>query len=189
MIFKDSFEAIVEALYLEETLGKEVGKTDIKVNPRNNRLEIDYTFNKTIILTDQYVEQGAIESLLKNNNKVLSRIQKYSSIPGVLFQPYITYVNFKVMWSGETLECPEEIKNNSRRIFEWIGDYDSFECDPDKTIELYFPKILGIGEEALYDSSKNITSLGWLMHQIGINTDLKTRFNDLDLVKTKKIIR
>lgn len=93
MIFKDSFEAIVEALYLEETLGKEVGKTDIKVNPRNNRLEIDYTFNKTIILTDQYVEQGAIVSLLKNNNKVLSRIQKYSSIPGVLFQPYITYVN------------------------------------------------------------------------------------------------
>lgn len=186
MILKDSFEAIIESIYLEETLGKEIGKTDIRVNPRNNRLEIDYTIGKTIILTDQHVDPRAVQALLKNDNTVISRVSTYE---GVKFCPYITYINFNLMWSGEIIECPPEIKDDSRKILEWMGDYDSFECDPFSPVELYFPKILGVGNSAIYDNLGNLTSLGWLLHQVGINTDKKTKFRDLDLIKTKKIIK
>jgi hypothetical protein len=182
MLLKNSFESVIEALYLGEALTCDLGKSDVRVNPKFDRLELDYTFGKTIILTDDLTEEQVITKLLGGNNRIISRV-KYKN-PEVLFQPYIMRINFNVMWNGETYKCPPNL-TNSREIFKWIGDIGSYDCEDN--VELYFPKILGVPENITKDKDGNLNSLGWVLHQVGINLDKTSKFKDLDLLKTKKI--
>ena len=56
-----------------------------------------------------------------------------------------------------------------------------------KNYKLYFPKIYEItSENRVMDDYGNLSCLGWVLHQVGMNLDKNTRFFDLDVIKTKK---
>lgn len=186
MIYKDSIEAILEAIYLREGVCGEIGKTNIRVNPAYDRLELKYTIGKTIVLNDSIEEPDIIKELEDpdKENTIISRT-KYPD-PKIIFNPYILRIDFNIMWNGEIIQCPQGFKN-SREVFRWIGDVDDFEYEEGKEIELCFPKIRGIPRDFMIDEEDNLTSLGWLMQQVGENIKTDTNFVDLDLIKTKKL--
>lgn len=182
MIFKDSIEAFIESVYLQEPLISEIGKSNILVNPRPDRLELDYTMGKTVVLNDQYTEPGVIKKLLENGNRVISRTEYYAEISGVEIRPYIIRVDFDVMWNGDT---QENLSGTGRDIIKEIGALP----DDGGPYRLFFPKIKGLEESLLHDRVGNLTALGWIQHQVGENSIFQKEFMDLDLLKLKKISR
>lgn len=185
MIYNDSPEAILEAAYLEDSITREAGRYSVRVNPKDTPIDLNYIIKKTVILNDPYSTIPIIETLGKGMNTVIGRVS-YNS-PLVKFQPYITKINKNVMWNGEILHCPPEIKTNSREILRWIGK-EIITGEGGNVTKIFFPKICGIDPSAVYDSLGNINILGWVLHQVGINTDKKTKFVDLDLLKTEKVV-
>lgn len=183
MILASSLEAIVESCYLSETLTEKTGHAKIFINPRGT---INYIINKIVILGDLHTETSVINTLINNGNTIITRVY----IPGLNYQPYINRINFDVMWNGEVITCPDSKKSNSRDILDWIwkeGDF-SHGCKFGKKIKLYFPKIMGVDRTELVDTKGNLTTLGWLLQQVGINVDQETKYKDLDLMKTKKLL-
>ena len=47
---------------------------------------------------------------------------------------------------------------------------------------------MGVDRTELIDTKGNLTTLGWLLQQVGINVDQETKYKDLDLIKTKKLL-
>lgn len=179
MIYNSGLESVIEAIYLDEKLVPKIGKANIEVNPS----EASYAVGKTIILTNNKCTN--VDILIRNGNKVISRVKGYGD--DVQFQPYIIRPNFNIFWNGEVYECPREFSGDLDDIMEWLGAQDKFPVNYDEKVSLCFPKVTGILKDVLVGPEGNLTSLGWLLHQVGVNVG-KT-FLDMDLLKTKKIIK
>lgn len=178
MIFADSLEALLESVYLDEKLTTKRSGNPIYVNPGEKN---DYIVGKTIVLTKDYRKE-IIGNLRSNMNTIISRV----FYPGTIYSPYITRMNFKIQWNGLSISYPKDITNP----FKWVIDEElaTIRVSDDYVDYIGFPKIFGINESLLYDSEKNLTLLGWTLHQVGVNLDKKTKYLDLDIVKTKKLI-
>lgn len=175
MIYHDgSLGCITEAIYLEEEFDVSVS-SNIHVNPGNPT----YLIGKTVILNTPRYREENIKILQENRCRIISRVV----IPGVddidVF-PYILRPCFDVLWNGQ------EIYIESWKSFEESDNESYFLKLPD--YKFYFPKITG-GEvlEDYTDEGGNLTWLGWLLQQTGMNIKGDTVFTDLDLIKTKKL--
>ena len=173
MIYLSGLDSIVEAIYLDESLDNRSGNCNIFVNPDN----IGYLIGKTIIINTLDYPSEKIETLIRNNCKIISRVS--CSISGVEFCPYILRINSGIIWNGvELLEFPKrglsELLDANLCSFS-LSDYT-----------LYFPKIFT--ETNVKDVDDNLTFLGWVLQQVGINIIKNTPFINLDLIKTKKIM-
>lgn len=172
MIYLEGLNSIIECVYLGESLNNRSNTCDVYVNPE----AIKYLTGKTIIVNDLAYPQDKIDTLVKNGCKVISRI--YSDRPGVEVRPYILKLCFSVMWNGRTLEK----YNSLNSIFtEGYCDFDIEEY------KLYFPKLKTYSGEM--DQYGNLTALGWVLQQVGVNIRTDTPFIDQDIVKTEKYIR
>lgn len=175
MIYFEGLDSIIECVYLNETLGDKIGSCNIFVNPEN----IKYLSGRTVIINDYNYPQENIKQLLDNKCKVISRI--FTDIDEVDVQPYITRINFYIMWNGRILNELEDLEKDET----WDQGDCSFSLE---NYILYFPKIKIIKDDPrIKDSFGNLSALGWALHQVGVNLDEKTPFNNLDLLKTKKI--
>lgn len=175
MIFFEGLHSIIECIYLNDTLSDKIGSCNVFINPEN----IKYLTGRTVIVNDYSYPIENIEQLIDNNCKVISRI--YSDVDGVDVQPYITRINFNVMWNGRILNELEDLEKDE--VWEQGGCSFSLE-----DYILYFPKIKILDNDPrIIDSYGNLSALGWALHQVGINLDEKTPFSNLDILKTKKI--
>lgn len=163
MVLNDSVSAIVEAVYLSESLTGQTGKANIQVNPSES---ITYLVGKTIIISDPNYPEKKVKSLVENGNHVLLRVP----IGNYPVTPYILRVDFGVMWNGQVIDDIEELEES---ILVILNKYQQ--------PELYFPKIKGYKGD-----SEHLSWLGWALHQVGQNIKEGTRFKDLDLLKLKK---
>ena len=166
--------SIIESIYLGEKLSDRLGNSKILVCPGNTK----YIVGKTVVINHQGYPKECIETLLTNGCKIISRVDL--GIPGVDFQPYILRPDFKVMWNGISLDVSGYTKVDD--ILDFLEDKIIY-----LESELYFPKLLGLCDSLIKDDSGNLTALGWLMHQVGLNT-VDSCFCDLDLIKTKKLL-
>lgn len=176
MVYFSGLASIIECIYLEETLGDKIGSCKIFINPEN----ITYLTGKIIVINELNYPLSHIETLARNNCKIISRIKVQSS--NAEFQPYIIRPCFKIIWQGMTLE----ITTINEKIKEEILDCCSFISDK---YELYFPKLIGEGVDQISkDSEGNLTAIGWALQQSGINIlEKDTPFIDMDILKTKKM--
>ena len=183
MIHYTGIESIIESIYLEESIEFKAGRSNIEVNPTGG---MDYIVGKTVILSNLSYTEEFIENLVKNRNKVYSRVKGYSE-KNVNVYPYIMRPNFLIMWNGETLNCPKEKSGNVTDFFLWLKEKNSCSINDlgNGRASLYFPKIYGIQSPLLKDEFGNVTGLGWALHQVGIN--LCPKFKDMDILKTKKL--
>ena len=115
---------------------------------------------------------------IKNFNKKLEYDLDY-----VKFCPYLIYPETNVMWNGLVIDITG--LDNISSIEQRLEDCIIFDT---ATSKLCFPKLTGIKNDLVKDSQDNITCLGWLMHQVGINVSKDAIFKDLDLLKTKKTL-
>ena len=180
MILGNSLEAIVEACYLGESLTKKTGRANILVNPKDY---LDYIIGRTIIINSDVIPIDTIKTLQENKNKIICRVKR-EDFP---YYPYVLRVNFNVRWNGQILECP---KTNIPEISSWIWGSEDFELEFDTGEKpvMYFPKIKGIPRELLIDECGNLNFLGWVLQQVGVNVTLETKFHDMDVIKTKKLV-
>ena len=182
MIYFDELEdntlySIIEGIYLSEKFSERLSNSEVIVCPNN----IKYIIGKTVIINKSNYTIDLVLGLLNNNCKIISRV--FINHPEVDFQPYIIRPDFGVMWNGmiidvSDLDIGEITKTLENRII--------FNLEDDSV--LYFPKLVGLKKNLLFDEKFNITGLGWLMHQVGINIKDDIEFLDLDLLKTKKLL-
>lgn len=177
MVYFSGLSSIIESIYLDENLNDKIGSSKIFINPKN----ISYLTGKVIIINELNYPEKNIETLIKNNCKIISRI-KLDNSPNIEFQPYILRVCFGIRWNGITIELPEETKE----MIDTILDNCSYMSD--KKI-LLFPKLVGDNVNKIAtDDSENLTGIGWALQQSGINIcKTETPFIDLDIIKTKKM--
>lgn len=168
---------IAEGIYLGEKFSDRYGNSDIIINPSN----VKYITGKIIIINrSDYPKE--LYDILKSNggNNIISRV-KLDYIDLSELDPYQIQVEFRVMWNGVYVDVADL---NISEITQKLEDCIIFNSDKG---ELYFPKLLNIRKELLKDEEGNITSLGWLMHQVGINVT-NSVFQDLDVLKMKKLL-
>ena len=172
MILFEGLESIVESVYLSESLCDKTGSPGtVFVNPENTK----YIIGRTVIINTTDYPQDSIKNLLNNNCKVISRVN--TGVPGAEVHPYITRLNFYVMWNGRILNDLSELN--------WDDGVCNFSL---KDYILYFPKIkVKESDPAIMDAEGNLTFLGWVLHQVGVNLDSRTPFVNLDVIKTKKV--
>ena len=181
MIYFDkiSLPVIVEAVYLEEEFDTSVS-SNIHINPENPT----YLIGKTVIINTPNYSIEKINILKKNRCKIISRVNIFSdSNNSIEISPYILRPCFNVLWNGQEIE----INDWDNFLEEGCGDSWLFKLPQ---YELYFPKIIGgkcIETEPCTDGGGNLTWLGWLLQQVGVNIREDTVFLDLDLLKTKKM--
>jgi hypothetical protein len=63
------------------------------------------------------------------------------------------------------------------------NDYCTFDLNE---YRLYFPKLQEVG--AVMDDYGNLTSLGWVLQQVGVNIKTDTPFKDMDVIKSGKVV-
>jgi len=174
MIYYEGLESIIECIYLSENINNKTSLCDIYVNPEN----IKFLTGKIIIINSCEYPEDNIKQLIDNGCHVISRV--YFDIPEIEIQPYILKLNFNVMWNGKLIDK----FSNLDELFE---DEDCrFSIDDYK---LYFPQINTNNiNTKLLDSYGNLTSLGWVLQQVGVNVKIDTPFSNLDVLKTGKVI-
>ena len=147
---------------------------DIFVNPEN----IKYLIGKLVIINSIEYPIENIKTLLENNCRVISRI--HFDIEGIEIRPYILKLNFNIIWNGKYVS----------KFFDFNDLFleDMCEFDINKQI-LYFPKIdkQELQIKAI-DEFGNLSVLGWVLQQVGINLKTDTPFCNMDIIKTKKIL-
>lgn len=164
----DDLASIVEVLYLGEEFSDSVSDSDIFVNPENPT----FIIGKIVIINSTSYPKEKIDILRGNRCKIIPRV----SIEGKERRcPYILRVNGDVFWNGLELSS-EEFQSCPTPWNLLLPEY-----------RLMFPKISGELWTSTKDDLGNLTFLGWLLQQIGINIHENTIFKDLDLIKTKKI--
>lgn len=175
MIYLEGLESVVECIYLNDELDNKVSSCNVFVNPDN----IKYLTGKTVIINVGDYPKEKIEQLLKNGCKVISRI--CCDIEGVEVRPYILRINPNVKWNGRV------VKDYSN-FTDLLDETNDCEFSVDDYV-LYFPKIssIGIGDSRAMDSYGNLTAVGWVLQQVGVNL-VGGVFTDLDIVKTEKIM-
>lgn len=172
MIYYDGISSIIECVYLSETLGNRIGSCDIFVNPDS----VSYMAGKIVIINTTDYPGERIDQAVKNNNKVISRV--YYPNQGIEVSPYILRINLDIMWNGRFIES----EGNDLDDLLDSGDISYSLSDG----ILYFPKLST--KSGLTDDYGNLTSLGWALHQVGVNCKQDTPFYNLDLVKTQKLM-
>lgn len=185
MIYFDDGESntlysIIESIYLEERFSDRLSNSSILVCPEN----IKYVIGKTVIINNTEYPMEYIPGLLDNGCTIISRIDLTDQDSRIKFHPYIIRPDFGIMWNGMTLEISGLTK--ASEITKELEDKIILDTSG-RSYKLYFPKINKLPSDLLYDSKSNLTALGWLMHQVGINT-CDSKFNNLDLLKTKKLL-
>ena len=172
MIFLDGLNSIIESIYLNENISNKPGNSTIFINPLN----VKYLVGKIIIINIVNYPSEKIDILLSNNCKIISRV--FIENPQIEISPYILKLDFNIMWNGRILNIFESLNK--------ILEDDDCSFDVNSGV-LYFPKISYIPEEAV-DEQGNLSSLGWVLQQVGINVKENTPFKNLDILKTKKIV-
>lgn len=176
MIYFEGLNSIIESVYLEEPLGNKLSSCKVFINPEN----ITYLVGKTIIINKVSYPAEKIDTLLRNNCKIISRVWLDSD--RVEIQPYILRINFNVMWNGRDIDDPEG--NLILRLFE--KDLCNYSLDEQV---LYFPRVnISHSSDLIIDSYGNLTGLGWALQQVGENIKTDTPFCNLDLIKSKKVV-
>lgn len=165
MVYFSDLNSVIESIYLSENICDKIGSCNIFVNPDN----ITYLVRKVVIINKLDYPDKNIDSLLKNNCEIISRIKLNRD--DVKFHPYIIYPNFSIIWNGDTVDLMSDVITN---------------CNFDiENMKLYFPKIKV--DTMRVDEEGNLTALGWALQQVGINIKKDTPFVDLDVIKTKKL--
>lgn len=172
MIYLEGLNSIIESIYLGEELSNKVGNCDIFVNPEN----VKYLIGKIVIINISEYPGELIKQLIENRCKVISRV--FIDNPEIEIRPYILRICPQVIWNGRVIKEPMTLDN----ILEC--GYCEFDTDEFK---LYFPKFYSCTNIAPEDDYGNLSSLGWVLHQSGINIKKDTPLLDLDVIKTRKI--
>ena len=172
MIFLDGLNSIIESIYLGEEISNKLGNSTIFVNPGN----VKYVIGKIVIINELNYPSEKIETLLNNNCKLISRV--YIDNQNIELAPYILKLDFNIMWNGRVL--------NNFDTMNKILEEDDCAFDVSSGV-LYFPKMSYIPREAV-DEKGNLSSLGWVLQQTGVNIKEDTPFKNLDILKTKKIV-
>lgn len=181
MVYLDDREdnalySIIEGIYLSERFDVRFKNSNILVCPDRTK----YVIGKTIIInSNNYPIDKCIE-LFNNGCTIISRV-KYD-LDFVNYQPYLLYPEPNIMWNGMSISAKDlDIIEITRKLEESI----IFNMSEGK---LYFPKLLNLDNKLLYSEEGDLTALGWLMHQVGINVSKNSLFQDLDLLKTCKTL-
>ena len=172
MIYLEGLDSVIESIYLGEELSNKVGNCNIFVNPEN----IKYIVGKIVIINSCEYPEEQIQQLLENKCHIISRVSRDN--PGVEVRPYILRICPQVMWNGRVIEEPMTLNN--------ILECGFCEFDTDE-FKLYFPKFYRCSDHTPQDEFGNLSALGWVLQQVGINIDTKTPLTDLDLIKTRKL--
>lgn len=145
MILLTGLDSVIESLYLEEELTDKNRDTNILVNP----VDVTYKFGKTVIINHKYYQTDKLLKLVRNKNKVYSRVDY--GIDGVKYCPYNHRINFNIIPSGEVVNL--------------VNEYNYHEVDHYyKNGILYYPT-----PRIYYDYyvGKDMTALGYLLVQLG----------------------
>lgn len=172
MIYLEGLDSIIESLYLHEEFSEEGRDCNIYVNPR----KVKYLIKKIVIINICEYPIENINILAKNGCQIISRV--FIDSPEVEIRPYILRICPEVMWNGRVLKSPmkfDDLLENGLCEF----DIDEF--------KLYFPKCFNCTDIKQTDDYGNLSVLGWVSQQVGINVCTKTPLTDLDLIKTQKI--
>lgn len=173
MIYFNGLCSIIESTYLREQVGDGIKDSTIFVNPEN----ITYLAGKTVIITDPSYPFSALSTLLKHRNIVISRVAlEEGTGEGIIYNPYIIRPEWGMMWNGEVID-------KQVNTFEEILDHITYSSE---TLTCYFPKLLKTSIP-LTDGRGNLTGIGWALHQVGLEISPLSAFQDLDVVKTKKM--
>jgi hypothetical protein len=176
--YGNGLDAFIEAIYLQEEIDPSVGSL-IHVNPKNPT----YITGKIVIINTADYSMDKIMTLVRNKCKVISRTSEPGECQGVEVCPYILRPCFDVIWNGRMKEI-----NTHAELDKFLeGDEDEWSMTfPD--YKLYFPKLTIWDKKIVVDEYGNLTGLGWILQQTGVNLIEGTPFNDLDLVKTKSLL-
>ena len=175
MIYFEGLESIIECVYLTDCLDNKVSSCDVFVNPEN----IKYLIGKVVILNNPDYPDSNIDILSKNGCHIISRT--FRDRPDLEVQPYILRLNFDIKWNSIVLQDLEGIDLDA------LLDKDICRYDILGGV-LYFPKIYKTGKYKITDSYGNLTALGWALQEVGINIKQSTVFENLDIIKTGKVI-
>lgn len=172
MIYLEGLDSIIESLYLNEEFSNEIRNCDIFVNPG----KVKYLIKKIVIINTCEYPIENITILAKNNCQIISRV--FIDSPDVEIRPYILRICPEVMWNGRIIKNPMK-----------FGEVlESGLCEFDvEEFKLYFPKLYNCSDIKPKDDYGNLSVLGWVLQQVGINVCTKTPLTDLDLIKTQKI--
>lgn len=173
MIYLNKLDSIIESVYLEDRLSMKMIACDVFVNPDN----IKYLTGKTVVISINDYKSEDIDTLLRNRNKVISRV--YIDRDDVEVQPYLIRVNQNLMWNGKSID---RFQGLNKLLLD--GDCEFTE----RSGMLYFPKIETFEENDVRDQYGNLTCLGWALHQAGKNLNMNTPFVNLDVIKLKKMV-
>lgn len=177
---KGDLDSFIEATYLGVPVASKGIERHVYVNPQNFR----YLFGKVVIINDPTYSQENINWMVHNGIKVISRLSSFSLCE---VEPYLMRIEFKVMWNGDILKYSKGQKYSD--LFDLMKTSGEIEAaDTGKPMKVFLPKIIDIPNEMLFDEGKNLTCLGWAMHQVGINVRSDILYQDLDVLKTKKVI-
>lgn len=173
MIHFEGLESIIECLYLEETINNRTANCNIFVNPES----ITYLMGRTVIINTCEYSKEDISTLVGNGCKVISRV--YYDVPGINVCPYILKLNERIVWNGRVLDKFMDLGE----ILE--EGYCDFDLD---NYRLYFPKLIEFTDDTkVQDDYGNLSCLGWVLQQVGVNIKTNTPFVDLDVIKTRKV--
>ena len=174
MIYFNGIESIIESTYLRESLGENIKESGIFVNPEN----ITYLTGKSVVITNPQYPFSAIKVLLKHRNIVISRValEEEEGEEGIIYNPYIVRPEWGMIWNGEVIR--EQVNTTGE-----LSDHVSYSPE---SLTCYFPKLLKT-TIPLVDGRGNLTGIGWALHQVGLKISPMSAFQDLDVLKTKKM--
>lgn len=175
MIYFSGLDSIIESVYLSSDLDNKIGGCDVFVNPIN----LKYLVGKVVILSDPDYPDSNIDVLSLNGCHIISRT--YRSRDDIEVQPYILRLNFDAMWNGMVIQDLGELELDT------LLDKDICRYDILKGV-LYFPKIYKTGRYKTSDEYGNLSYLGWVLQQVGINIKQSSVFSNLDILKTGKVM-
>ena len=173
MIYLDGLDSIIECMYLDDSINDRSTSCDVFINPDS----IKYLTGKIVVINSCEYPESKLKTLIENRNKVISRV-KFPDMEGISLNPYILKINKNIYWNGKILET-------------WNKDsiWENLEFDM-SSYKIYFPKLKPVENEVkLLDCDGNLSGLGWILQQVGINIIEDTPFKDLDIIKTGKIIK
>lgn len=175
MIYFEGLESVIESVYITDDLDNKVGGCDVFVNPLN----VKYLTGKIVILNNPDYPDSSIDVLSRNGCHIISRT--FRDRPDLEVQPYILRLNFDLMWNGMVLQDLGELDLDT------LLDKDICRYDILGGV-LYFPKIYNTGKYKTTDTYGNLTAIGWALQEVGINIKQSTVFENLDILKTGKVI-